>query len=271
MNKNNVCNNCGKSGHLFHQCKIPITSIGIIAFRYNEKREIEYLMIRRKETLGYIDFMRGKYSVHNKEYIMNMLKQMTVSEKEQLLTLDFDTLWAGIWGNGFMSNKYKTEEMLSRDKYNAIVSGILIKNDFFTLKSVVDDANKSGESWLEPEWGFPKGRRNNQEKDFDCAIREFCEETGYSCDRLKHLQNVAPFEETFTGSNYVSYKHKYFLTFMNRFDTLNLDNFQKSEVSKMVWTNYENCIKMMRPYNLEKIRILTNVDKCLKKYKVYQV
>ena len=125
--------------------------------------------------------------------------------------------------------------------------------------------------WLEPEWGFPKGRRNNQEKDFDCAIREFCEETGYSCDRLKHLQNVAPFEETFTGSNHVSYKHKYFLTFMNRSDTLNLDNFQKSEVSKMAWTNYENCIKMMRPYNLEKIRILTNVDKCLKKYKVYQV
>ena len=271
MNKNSACNNCGKSGHLFHQCKIPITSIGLIAYRYNEKRAIEYLMIRRKETLGYIDFMRGKYSVHNKEYIMNMLKQMTVTEKEQLMTSDFDTLWAGIWGNGYMNNKYKTEEMLSRDKFNALVSGILIKNDFFTLKSVVEDSNKLSESWLEPEWGFPKGRRNNQEKDFDCAIREFCEETGYSCDRLKHLQNVAPFEETFTGSNYMSYKHKYFLTFMNRSDTLNLDNFQKSEVSKMVWTNFENCIKMMRPYNLEKIRVITNVDKCLNKYKVYQV
>ena len=30
--KNNYifCNNCGKSGHLFQQCKQPITSIGII-------------------------------------------------------------------------------------------------------------------------------------------------------------------------------------------------------------------------------------------------
>ncbi len=34
MNKNNnACNNCGKQGHSFHQCKLPITSYGIIAFR----------------------------------------------------------------------------------------------------------------------------------------------------------------------------------------------------------------------------------------------
>ena len=29
----NFCNNCGKTGHAFHQCKHPITSIGIIAVR----------------------------------------------------------------------------------------------------------------------------------------------------------------------------------------------------------------------------------------------
>jgi hypothetical protein len=54
------CNNCGKQGHLYHQCKMPITSIGLITFRiYND--EIQYLMICRKDTLGYIDFLRGKY------------------------------------------------------------------------------------------------------------------------------------------------------------------------------------------------------------------
>ena len=78
----NYCNNCGKQGHLYHQCKMPITSIGIIVFRYNDAN-IEYLMIRRKDTLGYLDFMRGKYSVYNKEYIMNMIKQMTTEEKER--------------------------------------------------------------------------------------------------------------------------------------------------------------------------------------------
>ena len=32
------CNNCGKQGHLYNQCKKPIISSGIIAFRNNEKK-----------------------------------------------------------------------------------------------------------------------------------------------------------------------------------------------------------------------------------------
>ena len=31
------CNNCGKQGHQYHQCKLPITSYGIICF-YVDKR-----------------------------------------------------------------------------------------------------------------------------------------------------------------------------------------------------------------------------------------
>ena len=59
MDSYNFCNNCGKNGHAFHQCKYPITSIGVILFKY-QKNNIKYLMIRRKDTLGYVDFMRGK-------------------------------------------------------------------------------------------------------------------------------------------------------------------------------------------------------------------
>ena len=93
MIKNNVCNNCGKQGHLFHQCKLPITSNGIIAFRVNVNGQKEYLMIRRKETLGFIDFIRGKYSVYNKYYISNMICQMTTEEKQRVIALEFDDLW----------------------------------------------------------------------------------------------------------------------------------------------------------------------------------
>ena len=270
MNKNMNCNNCGKSGHLFHQCKIPITSIGIIAFRYNKDNNLEYLLICRRETLGYIDFIRGKYQLQNKSYVSNMIRQMTVSEKSQLISKDFPLLWKVLWGEGHLNNKYKAEEMTSRDKFEALKNGVVTKNDFFSLSSIIDEIGVS-ESWIEPEWGFPKGRRNNQEKDFDCAVREFCEETGYSCDTLRHIQNVVPFEEIFTGSNYTSYKHKYFLTYMNYEDTTNVENYQRSEVSKLEWAPVDRCIEMIRPYNLEKIRVIMNVDKCLKKYKIYQL
>ena len=63
------CNNCGKRGHSFYKCKLPITSYGVIAFRHNPVTgNKEYLMICRKHTLGFIDFMRGKYVVYNKYY-----------------------------------------------------------------------------------------------------------------------------------------------------------------------------------------------------------
>ena len=81
------------------------------------------------------------------------------------------------------------------------------------VEAIGDLINESSEfhQWQEPEWGFPKGRRNSHEKDYDCALREFQEETGYDKNVLHNLQNVLPFEEIFTGSNYKSYKHKYYV------------------------------------------------------------
>ena len=49
------CNNCGKTGHSYNQCSKPITSNGIIAFTKVDKK-IKYLLICRKDTLGYVEF-----------------------------------------------------------------------------------------------------------------------------------------------------------------------------------------------------------------------
>jgi 8-oxo-dGTP pyrophosphatase MutT (NUDIX family) len=263
----NYCNNCGKGGHMFHQCKIPITSIGVIAFRVVDN-EPQYLLIRRKDSLGFIDFMRGKYSVHNKYYILNMLKQMTIDEKRILRLGDFDELWKHVWGHGALSNQYKNEENVSREKYNMLYDGIYVKNAFYNLNDLIDESDRVS-SWEETEWGFPKGRRNYQESDFDCALREFSEETGYSSRVLKNVQNLVPYEEIFTGSNYKSYKHKYYLMYMRYADTLEMNNYQKTEVSKMEWKSYDECIASMREYNLEKKRIISNVHNCIKSYSIY--
>jgi len=264
---NTYCNNCGKIGHLYNQCKMPISSFGIIAFRINNDA-VEYLMIRRKDTLGYLDFMRGKYSVYNKDYIINMLKQMTMEEKELLKQGDFDLLWKRIWGDNIISNQYKSEENISREKYNFLYSGIVLKNDFYTLSTLVDESNNF-DNWEEAEWGFPKGRRNYQESDYDCALREFTEETGYSAKNLKNVKNILPFEEIFTGSNYKSYKHKYYLTYMQKEDTIQMNNYELSEVSKMEWKSYDDCMQSIRHYNLEKKRVITNINTILKTYKLF--
>ena len=48
MKEYNFCNNCGKHGHLFHQCKVPITSIGIIPIRIVKK----YIVISSLRNLN---------------------------------------------------------------------------------------------------------------------------------------------------------------------------------------------------------------------------
>ena len=45
IKKQVFCNNCGKLGHLFHNCRVPITSIGIIPLRIVKKFNLDLQVI----------------------------------------------------------------------------------------------------------------------------------------------------------------------------------------------------------------------------------
>ena len=267
-NKNtNVCNNCGKHGHLFHQCKLPITSYGIILFR-SSPNGLQFLMIRRKDSFGYIDFIRGKYSPYNIEQMEKSINEMSVLEKERVLTEPFDVLWKTLWGDN-NTNQYRSEEAASQKKFELIKNGLLINNEMITLKDLVE---KIETSWSEKEWEFPKGRRNFQEKDLECALREFEEETGFSQKDITVIDNLLPFEEMFIGSNHKSYKHKYFLANINETEEKkdnSLQNYQRSEVSKLEWKSIFDCLGSIRPYNLEKKNLIMKINKMLQEYRLY--
>jgi len=259
----NLCNNCGKQGHSFHQCKLPITSYGIIVFRSSLKG-LQFLMIRRKDSFGFIDFMRGKYSPYNIFQIQNIVNEMSLSEKERILSDSFNDLWLNMWGNS--SNiHYKNEEITSSKKMETIKNGVVINDEIITLKDIIE---KSTTIWFETEWEFPKGRRNHKENDLDCALREFEEETGIPKENIIVVENILPFEEIFIGTNHKSYKHKYFLAYMNDSEE-NLENYQLTEVSKIEWKTIDNCLESIRPYNLEKIKLITNINKVLQEYRLY--
>ena len=275
-------------------------------------------MICRKDSLGLMDFIRGKYSVNNKYYIMNMISQMTNSEKNMLRTRSFDEIWKMVWdkeicpygappglskwpkgvtdsGSAGSANalsgstsftagsanalgstnahahddpsnsRFKSEEHVSREKFNQLRSGIYsgyrgTDKSFYSLETMIDECTHS---WDEPEWGFPKGRRNYNESDIDCALREFYEETGFKNKNISFIvSNLAPFEEIFMGSNYKSYKHRYFLMYVdyNMSNSCDLFNIDKTEISKIEWKTFNDSISAIRPYNLEKKRILSNIN-----------
>jgi 8-oxo-dGTP pyrophosphatase MutT (NUDIX family) len=265
MNKTmNICNNCGKQGHLFHQCKLPITSYGVIVFRSSNKG-LQFLMLRRKDSFGYIDFIRGKYSPYNIYQLQNIVNEMSASEKNRILTEPFTILWNEMWGET-TNSQYKNEELLSSKKMDTIREGIVLNNnECVCLKDIVDRSNTI---WEETEWEFPKGRRNYKEKDLECALREFEEETGILSSRITIVENILPFEEIFIGTNHKSYKHKYFLAYMSDSEDY-LENFQVTEVSKLEWKTIDECLEAIRPYNLEKKELISNINKVLQEYRLY--
>lgn len=264
-NSKHFCNNCNRTNHLYNNCRAPITSIGVIAFRSGQPGA-EFLMIRRRDSFGFVDFVRGKYSINDEAYIQRIIDEMTIYEKDNLVRLSFEQLWKLLWGEYTRGSQYKNEESVSYEKYIQVVTGIRTKDGKRkTLQQFIDNSKTN---WTETEWGFPKGRRNYNEKDLSCALRECLEETGYDIVSDNIIQNITPFEEIFMGSDMKCYKQKYFLAMVD------LDKKPKKahdimEVGLMKWMTYEECISSIRPYNLEKISIIQKINNILQKYRIY--
>ena len=246
-----ACSNCGRSGHFFRECKEPITSLGILAYQSGDKTR--WLLIRRRDSLGYIEIMRGKYT--DEESIASLLDQTTIEERERLLKKSFAELWRLLW-NGPASRRYHVEYEQAKSKHdNLLVSG--------RLERLIGSTKTT---WTEAEWGFPKGRRSSIETELACALRETYEEAGIPKEKLR-ITDVAPLIEEFRGSNGIRYRHKYWLaqapaTLEVSMNPANLD--QAREISAVRWCTYEEAMALIRPYNVEKRNLLEKANGLLK-------
>lgn len=259
------CNNCDKPGHSFANCRKPLVSHGIITYRVNPYDKLEYLLVCRKHTFGYIDFMRGKYAINNKTHIKDIMKEMTNAEKEKIRTHTFLELWLDLWGSQ-TNTYYINEKIFANEKFNLLTKGIYISDDFYTMKMLLDDCE---DQWVTPEWGFPKGRKNYKETGIDCAFREWSEETGFKKKMVNIIENIATFDEVVIGSNYQSYKDSYYLGKFNSPNESTFISYQQQELSDARWCTYDEVCKLIRPYHLERRDIIKKVDILLNKYSQY--
>ena len=104
---------------------LPIISLGVILY-VPERKSIQFLMVQRSDTLGFVEFMRGKYSLDNTSYIKDLLKIMTRSERDLLVSLTFDELWDKLWME--KNSKYNFSEYnISKKKFNLLLIKVLVK------------------------------------------------------------------------------------------------------------------------------------------------
>ena len=267
-----TCSNCHTEGHLFRTCPYPITSYGIIAVKYEGNTDspwklfceppvhiagshtqgtLKVLLICRRDSLSFIEFVRGKYTVTDTPYLKNLFKGMTMAEHAKVRALSFEQLWKSLWGSAAHTHKADYEN--SNRKYHQL--------DILKL------VNETPTTWTEPEWGFPKGRKNYHETDLQCAMREFHEETNLSRHTYSLLQNVQPIVESFVGSNQVSYCHKYMIAMCDSNQAVALTPLNPDmcrEIGQIGWFTVEEALAKLRPENTTKREILNRVDHLLR-------
>lgn len=292
INKKNIyCGNCGNTGHTIKNCTDPTTSYGIIGIKIDiaddnerngiiekikknkliannlginyknesdldnfsyHKDKIKFLLIRRKHSLGFMEFVRGRYSIDNIDGIIYLFKQMVQDEIDKIGSMTFQELWIDLWGT---SGNKDVEYEKAQEKYKKLQEG---GENFLDLNFYVQ---KVKPQWSTPEWGFPKGRRNFQESDIECAIREFGEEAGMEANEYDIIDQN-PKIEIFTGTNGKPYKHIYYLCLSKKTDDIILNpnnKTQQEEIGDIGWFTYYECIEKVRPYHSERIKILSEI------------
>lgn len=265
-----TCRNCCQIGHQYKDCPHPITSFGIICYKkvYYPEPHIEYLLIQRKDSLSFMEFIRGKYDIHQINYICQLMSCMTHSERESLLSKSFEELWSQVWYQPNISRQIN-EFTIAKSKFEHLQQGVYNNGKIVTMKSLLQI---SISTYTEPEWGFPKGRRRIKEDDVICAIREFCEETNFKNSDIQLVSDIKPFEELFFGTNNVLYRHIYYVAQINEdsedtaliIDPQNIN--QAREVRAVKWFGYEDVIKNIRDHNQERKKLFLEAHRKICKY-----
>lgn len=295
------CSNCGKTGHAYKVCKMPVTSYGIICIQIDDNDEfissklqeilttehdrtfmdkdttinntdgikyesiedsklfylfqnkIKFLMIKRKHSFGYLEFVRGRYDLNNADSIIYLFKQMTQEEINRLGELSFEDIWNKTWNNtkNDKSYKYKKEYIVSYNKFESLKKREENNLDYY-IKNIEPVFSHT-------EWGFPKGRRNFYETNIDCATREFEEETGIPIDDYVILNKIKPINEKIIGTNNVEYRHIYYpaMSIKNIIPLINPNNnLQSDEIGDIGFFICDEALNIIRPYHVDKKNIL---------------
>lgn len=298
-NTHMMCINCGHIGHSYRTCYEPKTSYGIIAIQLNKtilvnlkkylieylntiddltlknrleylsekqikkfaemKNEFKLLMIMRRHSLGFMDFIRGHYNPDNLTQLKHLFEEMTPQEISEISEniQQFESLWNKIWVN----------ESIPLEKLEQSKDFAYAKKNFEKVRetqgiSIDKLITFTKSKYSSPEWGFPKGRRSGTETDIECARREFHEETGLFDDDYVLFENIKPLVENLDGTNGIKYRHVYFLALLKDNVEPKYDKNIKSqwrEIGDIGLYNVDDALQKIRPHHTERQKIITNV------------
>lgn len=234
------------------------------------KNKVLFLMVSRRFSIGFVEFIRGKYQVSASDTIIKLFEQMTMKEIMLIQNNSYDDLLFHFLNKNnetkeellynTYNGKYAIEYKEAKNKFEMLLDSENVKNNIIPWNLNFYTKNIKPK-WKNVEWGFPKGRRGKKnEENLTCACREFEEETGYNKNDYHILNKIEPIEEYLVGTNNVNYKHVYYLA-IDMFDPCQstLSNYDTFEIGDVRWFTFDDAIKNIRPYHIGKKYILTKI------------
>jgi 8-oxo-dGTP pyrophosphatase MutT (NUDIX family) len=215
---------------------------------------IKILLIQRRFSIAFTDIVRGKVDTFaSKEHIAQNLQRLTQDELGKLQNACFDDLWKLIWWN-------KKCDIFKRDRDNAYENFRKL-NIFGVL-----DKKKIVPKYTHPEIGFPKGRKNRNEKDLTCAIREWKEETNLVQTDIKRLFKNKRLQTEYTAFNGNTFKITYYLMelderFLTKHTTDTLE-----EVYDLFYASYLQSLNLFRDYEHYQLKVFKDAYRLIYDY-----
>lgn len=249
------CLNCGSIYHVFKNCNSYITSYGIIAYKKEKNKEIKYVCIQRKDTISFLEFIRGNYLDDDYNKIKFYLSEMTYTEIYKIRTMLFKELWESVFLNK-NSKVYLTQYTECKNKFEKL--NILELTEYLYLFKTKYEYN---------EYTFPKGRKNKySESDLECAKREFMEETGIDEGSFVINQNIIPYLDIYKSTNDKEYRIVYFVAEIIKDIELKIDNTklcQYGEIKTVEFLTLKEIYKKIRHYHIHKKSIIYKLEKLI--------
>lgn len=215
------------------------TSYGLIVFTHDGD-EVRYLMTRRRDTFSYECILRGQYTP---ERLVEYVAHTTEEERARLMRYPFEPLWKDLW----VSPKRRLYRMEFRRAKE------IFEENAELIRSLIEACPTVGRD----VWEFPKGRVFSEESGFQCALREFEEETNIKRGCVSVLKNAGVHEDNYQGTDHNMYRSVYFIGYIEDGLSIPLSyqpcpygmraDFISDEVMDVKWLSYEEAVERCSP------------------------
>lgn len=216
------------------------TSYGLVVYTYDENKTLRFLMTQRRDTFSYECILRGMYS---EDLLNEYISNLTEEERERLSTLSFELLWKDLW--------VSPKRRLYRLEYNKA------KQHFEERRELLIDLMSKISVIGKDIWEFPKGRLFNEESTYQCALREFEEETMIKKSLVSIMKRAGYLEDNYEGTDHRTYRSIYYIGYIENgtkypFQYQDCPHqvrkpYISDEVMDMKWVTFDEALELSTP------------------------